>query len=108
MFAHNSREGYTPVSPGISRKTLVYGDKTLMTEFRLAEGADLACHSHPHEQTGYLVAGHMLLTIGQEERELFPGDSWMIPGNVLHNAKILADSVAIEVFSPCRNEYISG
>jgi len=107
MFAHHSDDGYIRVSPGITRKTLVYGDKTLMTEFRLSEGADLACHSHTHEQTGYLVSGHMILTIGHEEQELFPGDSWMIPGNIPHYAKILADTIAIEVFSPCRDEYVS-
>ena len=34
-----------------------------------------------------------------------PGDSWTIPGGVVHSAKIIQDSVAIEVFSTAREDY---
>ena len=106
MFAKTSKSGYIPAAPGIRRKTLVYGDKTLMTEFLLEKGTLLANHSHPHEQTGYLVSGHMILTVGNDSQEIRPGDSWMIPGDVEHHAEILEDSVAVEVFAPRREEYV--
>ncbi|OPX63802.1 MULTISPECIES: cupin domain-containing protein [unclassified Methanoregula] len=106
MFAKTSKSGYITAAPGIKRKTLVYGDKTLMTEFLLEKGTLLASHSHPHEQTGYLVSGHMILTVGNEAQEIRPGDSWMIPGGVEHHAEILEDSVAVEVFAPRREEYV--
>ncbi len=96
------------VCAGITRKTLVYGEKTLLTEFVLRKGSDLVLHSHPHEQTGYLVSGHLVLTIGDKVSEVRPGDSWAIPGNVEHKAVVLADSVAIEVFAPRRDEYLPG
>jgi len=48
---------------GIERKTLVYGDKTLLSEFRLAKGKTLPMHKHPQEQSGYLVSGHIILII---------------------------------------------
>ncbi len=35
-----------------------------------------------------------------------PGDSWNVPANIEHGAEILADSVAIEVFSPVREDYL--
>jgi quercetin dioxygenase-like cupin family protein len=105
MFAKASRAGYIPAAPGIRRKTLVYGDKTLMTEFLLEKGTLLANHSHPHEQTGYLVSGPMILTVGNDSQEIRPGDSRMIPGDVEHHAEILEDSVAVEVFAPRREEY---
>ena len=106
MFGKKSKDGYIPVSPGITRKTLVFGEKTLMTEFVLKKDAVLALHRHPHEQTGYLVSGRIILTIGDEVREIHPGDSWVIPGNVEHRAKILEDSVAVEVFAPRRDDYL--
>ena len=106
VFAKNSDEGYIPVSPGIFRKMLVSGARTLLTEFRLEKGAELPLHSHPHEQTGYLVSGRMVLTIGDEVNEMQEGDSWVIPGNVTHQATILADSVAVEIFSPVRDDYL--
>ena len=106
MFAKAQKSGYIPAAPGIRRKTLVYGDKTLMTEFLLDKGTLLANHSHPHEQTGYLVSGHMTLRIHDEESDIRPGDSWNIPGNVEHSATVHENSVAIEVFSPVREDYL--
>ena len=106
MFAKKCESGYLMVAPGIRRKTLVYGDKTLMTEFLLEKGADLAHHRHPQEQTGYLVSGHMILTIGDDIMEVRRGDSWVVPANLEHHAKILENSVAIEVFSPRRDDYL--
>ena len=106
MFAKRSPTGYQAALEGIERKTLGHGDKTLMTEFRLRKGSVLPRHCHPHEQTGYLVSGRIRLFIGTEEYEAVVGDSWCIPGGVEHGADILEDSVAIEVFSPIRDEYL--
>jgi quercetin dioxygenase-like cupin family protein len=108
MFAQKQDSGYIPVTEGITRQTLVHGEHTLMTEFVLKKGALLPAHRHPQEQTGYLVSGHMVLTIGDEVHEVRASDSWMIPGNMEHRAKIIADSVAIEVFSPVRQDYLPG
>lgn len=101
MFEKHSDEGFMRALQGIERKTLVYGAKTLMTEFCLRKGAILPRHSHPHEQTGYLVIGRIRLSIGTEQYDAKPGDSWCIPGGVEHGADILEDSVAIEVFRRC-------
>jgi quercetin dioxygenase-like cupin family protein len=87
-------------------KTLVHGEKTLFTEFRLQAGHILPRHAHEQEQTGYLVSGRISLSIGNERFDAHPGDSWCIPGGVEHGAEIIADSVAIEVFSPVRKDYL--
>lgn len=92
--------------PGISRKTLVHGERMLMTEFLLSGGRDLPEHSHPYEQAGYLVKGHIALRIGGETHDTLPGDSWCVPANVAHGATIIEDSVALEVFSPVREDYL--
>ncbi len=106
MVKKASGDGYIPAMDGIRRKTLVYGDNMLLTEFRLEGGKTLISHKHPQEQTGYLVSGHMVLTIDGTPHDMRPGDSWSIPGNVEHGALILEDSVAIEVFSPVRADYL--
>jgi quercetin dioxygenase-like cupin family protein len=108
VFVNGSDEGFVQVAPGIRRKTLGVGDETLLSEFRLEEGHPLPIHDHPQEQTGYLVRGRLALTIGDETRELQPGDSWSIPGGVRHGAEVLEDAVAIEVFSPVREDYLPG
>ncbi|MFZ5643588.1 MAG: cupin domain-containing protein [Bacillota bacterium] len=106
MFRNKSSNGYITVLDGIKRKTLVYGEKTLMTEFILEKGNILPAHTHPQEQTGYLVSGKIFLTIGEDRYEVNPGDSWVIPGNMVHWAEIAENSVAIEVFSPLREDYL--
>jgi quercetin dioxygenase-like cupin family protein len=106
VFEKRSPAGYkTPLS-GIRMKTICYGERTLMTEFVLEQGSTLPVHSHPYEQTGYLVQGHIRLRIGAREHEVRPGDSWCIPSGEEHGAQILEDSVAVEVFSPVREDYL--
>jgi len=108
MFLLRSRAGYLDALPGIQRKTLAHGKNTLMTEFLLQQGSQLPRHSHPHEQTGYLVKGRMRLTIGTETFDVGPGDTWCVPGDVEHGAEILENSVAVEVFAPVREDYLPG
>ena len=106
MFSQKNDGGYRSPIDGIEQKTLVYGDKTLMTEFRLKKDAVLPKHRHPHEQTGYLVSGHIRLHIDDQSFDCRPGDSWCVPGNSEHGADVLEDTVAIEVFSPVREDYL--
>ena len=108
MFAKRDATGYVPALSGIDRKTLVHGDKTLMTEFVLRKGAVLPRHSHQLEQTGYLVRGRIRLSVGLDEYDAEAGDSRCIPGGVEHGATALEDAVAIEVFSPVRQDYLPG
>ena len=107
MFGRHEDGDWRAALPGIRRRTLCHGSRTLMTEFHLATGSDLPLHDHPHEQTGYLVSGVLRLTIAGEARELRPGDSWCIPGGVEHGAHTVQEAVAVEVFSPVREDYLS-
>ena len=106
MFNFYQESGYTERLPGIRQKTRVFGVNTLMAEFLLNRGSILPVHAHPYEQTGYLVKGRLRLRIGEQELEVGPGDAWCIPLNVEHGAQVLEDSVAVEVFSPVREDYL--
>lgn len=106
MIYKQSDEGFIPVIDSIRRKTTVYGDKTLMSEFLLSRGCTLPDHSHPYEQTGYLISGRMLMKIGSDETELGPGDSWSIPEDMVHGARVLEDAHVVEVFAPPRPDYM--
>lgn len=106
MFAKHDSSGYNEALPGIQMKTLCYGEKTLMTEFLLKANCKLPFHKHPYEQTGYLVSGNIRLTISGEKQNILPGDSWCIPENAEHGAEIIEDSIALEIFSPVRKDYL--
>lgn len=106
MFCKRKNGGYQQAIKGVALKTMVYGKNTQFVEFKLDAGNTLPIHAHEQEQTGYLVSGAIVLTIGDETFDVEPGDSWCIPCNVEHGAKIIMDSVAIEVFSPVRQDYL--
>ncbi len=106
MFIKHSDDGDRTPLEGIRLKTLAYGDKTMMVRFRLKQGTVLPRHGHPHEQTGYLVSGRIHLWIEDQLHECMPGDSWSIAGGLEHGAEALEDSVAVEVFSPVREDYL--
>lgn len=106
MFYNKKSDGYRTLADGAVMKPLVHGDKTLLCEFRLAKGASIPPHSHPHEQTGYLVGGKMRFVIEEKEFQAEAGDSWCVKGDVVHSAEVLEDAVVVEVFSPVRMEYL--
>ncbi len=106
MFCKKEEGQYTQLVEGISIKTMVYGENALTAKFRLKKGSNLPLHSHPHEQTGYLVSGKIRFVISGKTQLAEQGDSWCIAGDEKHGAEVLEDSIVIEVFSPMREDYL--
>jgi quercetin dioxygenase-like cupin family protein len=106
MFSPNRESKPVEMLPGVVRRTLSHGDRMLLGEFTLAKGSVVPEHSHEHEQAGYVAHGRLLFRIAGEERELSAGDGYLIPGNVSHAVTALEESIAIDIFSPVRKEYL--
>ena len=87
------------------RRTLVSGDHLTLVEIRIAPGAEVPEHVHPHEQAGHVASGRVHFRIGDLDRELGPGDSYLIPGDLPHHVRALDAATLIEVFSPVREEF---
>lgn len=107
MFSAKNDPPLRTLREGVSFKTVAHGEKTHLTEFHLAKGSVIPEHSHPHEQTGYLVSGRLKFRIGAETFEARSGDGWNIGGGVAHGVDVLEDSLVIEVFSPPREDYLA-
>lgn len=85
-----------------------HGDNLMLSWIEIDEGKEVPLHSHPHEQGGVLIQGKMELTIGEETRVVNPGDLYLIPGGVPHRAVALGGPVvALDVFSPIREDYVA-
>ena len=99
--------GVNPVAmaEGITRRTLAWGQATMLIETSLDEKANLALHAHPHEQLTYVISGSLELTIGDEAFMLGPGDSVLVPGDAPHSGVARARTVAIDAFAPPREEF---
>ena len=105
MINKNNIGELKKIQDGIEFKTLVFGNNTHMIKAVLKKGTILE-HSHPQEQTGYLLKGSFQLTFDNNSNIIMPGDSWNIPGNIKHRAEILEDSTLVEIFSPIREDYL--
>jgi quercetin dioxygenase-like cupin family protein len=93
------------VLPGLTRKTLAQGQSMMVCEFIFDAQVTIPMHSHPHEQVGYLVQGHVEMNIDGEKFELEKGDSYCAPSNVPHGVYTLEPSVIIDTFCPPREDY---
>jgi quercetin dioxygenase-like cupin family protein len=105
MISRHSDKNFHIAAEGVQIKTLVHGDATLMAKFKLSKSALVPRHSHPYEQTGYLISGNILLHIEEEKYEMKQGDSWCIHKNISHQADVWEDSIVLEIFSPPREDY---
>ena len=101
-----SSQGYIEILEGMKRKTLVFGEHTILAEFKLSAGKIVPLNKHSEEQTGYLVSGHILLFLDGRQHDMKPGDAWAIPIGMPHSVQILEDSVVVEIFSPVRKDYL--
>ena len=91
--------------PGGFRRVLADGDEMMVIEWRMNPGVNVPLHSHPHEQSGYVISGEMLFTVDGLERAVTPGTAYSIPGNLPHSARFEQPSVLIDIFSPPREDY---
>ena len=86
------------VSGGYStaRGPVLRSEKQEVTKvyFKAGEGAEE--HSHPEEQTFYLLEGRLRVTLGGEPPyEVGPHEGSFHPSNVPHRVEALEDTVAI-------------
>lgn len=92
--------------PGITRKLVTAGEKTMAVRITMANGSTVDIHTHPHEQVGFVLSGALHMTIGDETQLIKPGDSYAILPNVPHGALAAEDSVVVDIFAPIREEYL--
>jgi quercetin dioxygenase-like cupin family protein len=93
--------------PGLIRRVLAYNDKLFLAEHQMVKGWAGAMHSHPHDQVVYIVRGHLKVSCPGKGFELRTGDTFVVRGGVQHGASALEDSLVIDVFTPCREDYIT-
>ena len=65
-------------------------------------GSVYRLHSHPYEQSSVMIRGRLRLTVGDEVREIGPGDTWFAPAGVPYGGEILGDEavVFVDIYAP--------
>ena len=94
-----------PIWHGIAAR-LVSGERLTLAVVELDPGAVVAEHAHENEQLGLVLHGSMDFRIGDERREVGPGETWTIPSNTPHEAVAGPDgAVVVDVFAPPRDDW---
>jgi quercetin dioxygenase-like cupin family protein len=93
-----------------ARRQYVTGDRVTVARFELARGGHIPRHAHANEQVTCVMSGALRFRFGggKEDREIVAhaGHVVHIPAMVEHEVDVLEDSVAIDVFSPVRRDWI--
>src|SRR4051812_5887627 len=69
---------------GIKRRITADGEKLMQVEVHFQPGAEGYEHSHPHEQTSYVVTGGGIYKNLKEAYEIRKGDMIFVPGGLRH------------------------
>ena len=87
---------------GIHTNVVGTGEYLQLIWARYEPGATYALHTHSHEQFSVLLQGRLRLTVGDEVRDIGPGDTWYAPANVAHGGEIVGEEavVFIDVYGP--------
>jgi len=95
------------ITDKISRR-LVAGEHGMIVWWSMKAGVHAAAHRHQHEQIFWMLKGKMEFRLGNERRMCLPGDIAVIPGGIEHEAWFHEDTEVIDVFSPPREDFLSG
>lgn len=95
------------LSPLFARQ-VIHSETMTVAKVYLAQGCSVPEHSHMNEQLSTIEQGHLKFIIDGEEVILNPGETLRIPPDVRHSAEALDDVVALDLFSPPREDWIRG
>jgi len=91
--------------PGLIARSL-HGREATLAQIELEPGVEVPEHAHVNEQIGILAGGSLSFRIGEERRDLRPGEGWVIPAHVPHSVTAGKDgAVLFELFAPPRDDW---
>ncbi len=101
------------VTDDIARR-LFTGERMMLAQVYLDEGAIVPWHSHENEQLTWVLEGSLRFWLGEEgsadvqELVINSGEVLFIPSGVPHKAEALADTLDVDIFSPPRQDWLDG
>jgi quercetin dioxygenase-like cupin family protein len=95
------------MSPTFARQ-VIHGETMTVARVYLTKGGVVPEHSHHNEQISMLEKGALKFVLGGVEKIVKAGEVLRIPPHVPHSAEALEDSIAVDLFSPIRQDWIRG
>jgi quercetin dioxygenase-like cupin family protein len=104
MFQKFNEVPVKEIAPGFFSR-LIHTENNTINFLEVKQGSALPMHSHPHEQSSFVLEGTFEMTVNGVTRQLGPEDFVLIPGGVPHGGRAITDCKLIDVFSPVREDY---
>ena len=90
--------------PGV-KGTVVHADHATLVVYDYAPKTIVETHKHEVEQVGVVIKGSLAMVIAGEQRILRPGDSFRVPANAAHGARVFEEATqVVDVFAPPRKD----
>lgn len=102
---HSDDAAMSTPEPGLRRQVMSYTERMMLVRHRMVKGWVGTLHSHPHEQMVYIVSGRIRFEAEGAVVDAGPGDSFIVGGDVPHQASALEDSEVLDLFTPYREDY---
>jgi unsaturated pyranuronate lyase len=84
----------------------VEGERTTLAVVELDPDCAVPEHRHDNEQIGVCIRGRLSFRVGDESRDIGPGDTWSIPSQVPHAVHAGPDGALLaECFTPRRDDW---
>jgi len=106
-MSHYNRVPAQKITDKLSRK-LISGEKVMLAQIFLKKGCIIPPHSHKSEQMTYILKGSLMLRLPEREVTLGDEEVLHIPSLVEHSAVALEDTLDLDIFSPIREDWLSG
>jgi quercetin dioxygenase-like cupin family protein len=97
------------IDGGMLTRTAIRGDGHLIAMNWLQPHHDeQPPHSHPFDQTAFVLEGAMEFDVGAETFLVTAGEVLQIPAGAPHTGRVLGDEPAfnVDVFAPVREDYL--
>ncbi len=95
------------INPTLVRQ-MIHGETMTVARLQLGKGCSVPEHSHANEQISMIEKGALRFMLAGEEQVVRAGEVLHIPAHVKHSAEAIEDSVAVDLFSPPREDWIRG
>ena len=95
------------MNPLVARQ-VIHSETMTIARLDMKKGCLVPVHRHANEQICFVQKGRLRFMLDNKEQIVEAGQILRIPPNLPHSAEALEDSVAMDVFSPRREDWIRG
>ncbi len=97
------------VNPMMQRQ-IITGELMTVAKIYFKDGFLVPMHSHHNEQITQVISGLLRFRIGEDGEQTIdvgPGQAIVIPANLPHEALVVGDVVAMDMWAPRRDDWLN-